>query len=166
MIARFLDLDLDEAAVLRTDTEGFLDIMKYMVEKPGLFKSNMKLSDGKPAPWFTGTDDGIPFICFAMSEKNFSMNTAMNTVNNFIVIFKEDTGTTENLHTVELRRSFGMSVPMKDKESCRRYAKFIRDLMKILSRMGGMDDIVHKAVGNALKLAGHDWTRDGMAKIL
>ena len=162
MIVRFLE----EAAVLRTDHAGLFGVLKRLVENPfqSIYKDDTVLSDGKPAPWFTGTDDGALFVCFAMSARHIM--TRKRTVNNFIIILKEDNSPTKVLSTVELRRSFGMSVLVSDGKSCKLYAQYIRDLMKILSRMSSMDDIVHKAVGNAMKMSGHDWTTDGKAKIL
>ena len=153
MIAKFLN----ESFVLRTDEKGFLEFMKKLRENPDSYKSKLILSDKKPSSWFVGEDKKNQFVCYSMAH--FYPH---GDVNDFIAILREQPhGASE-----EVRLRQGNLIPTSDKEACKLAAMFVRNLMKSLSRMNTMEDMVQKVKENYRNLMQHDWTRDGMAKIV
>ena len=156
MIARFLN----ESSVLRTDTKDLFNLLKDWTDTYE-YEDSLVLSDGKPSPWFTGIYKGKDFLCFAYDVKVYGTETSKN----FILIFKKAPKAGAKC-TTEVQRGFGLPIPFSEEKGLKVSAQYVRNFMKMLSKMDDVDSMARKVVKNEKNLAHHDWTDGKMVNIL
>ena len=158
MIARFLH----ENFPVRTDRNGFEEAMAAVHDPEYQSRYGDNLSDGKPFPWFFGEDrtNRRKFVCHAQPRIDRRRNVFVN----YIIIDSFDERT-DSAPFREVSGCFGM-VPLSDEKALKLSAQYVRNFMKVLSKMNTIKEMIEKIQKNKKHLTGYDWTDGKMEKIV